>query len=50
MLAGTLKGIIGQRLTRTKDGSGRIAACEIMVATGRIKDFIMDPDQKTGQI
>jgi twitching motility protein PilT len=50
MLAGTLKGIIGQRLIRTKDGSGRIAACEIMAATGRIKDFIMDPDQKTGQI
>ena len=49
MLAGTLKGIIGQRLIRTKDGSGRAAACEIMVATGRIKDFIMDPDQ-TGQI
>ena len=50
MLAGTLKGIIGQRLIRTKDGSGRIAACEIMAPTGRIKDSIMDPDQKTGQI
>jgi twitching motility protein PilT len=50
MLAGSLKSIIGQRLIRTMDGSGRIAACEIMVATGRIKDFIVDPDQKTGQI
>jgi twitching motility protein PilT len=49
MLAGTLKGIIGQRLMRTKDGKGRAAACEIMVSTGRIKDFIMDADQ-TGQI
>jgi len=29
MLAGTLKGIIGQRLIRTKDG-GRAAACEVM--------------------
>jgi twitching motility protein PilT len=48
MLAGTLKGIIGQRLIRTKDG-GRVAACEIMVTTGRIQDFIMDPAQ-TGQI
>jgi twitching motility protein PilT len=48
MLAGTLKGIIGQRLIRTKDG-GRVAACEIMVTTGRIQDFIMDPTQ-TGQI
>lgn len=48
MLAGTLKGIIGQRLMRTKDG-GRVAACEVMVATGRIRDFILDPAQ-TGQI
>lgn len=49
MLAGTLKGIVGQRLIRTKDGKGRAAACEIMITTGRIRDFIMDPDQ-TGQI
>jgi twitching motility protein PilT len=49
MLAGTLRGIIGQRLIRTKDGKGRAAACEIMVTTGRIRDFILDPDQ-TGQI
>jgi twitching motility protein PilT len=48
MLAGTLKGIIGQRLIRTKDG-GRVAACEVMVKTGRIQDFIMDLAQ-TGQI
>src|SRR3712207_2780152 len=48
MLAGTLKGIVGQRLVRTTDG-GRAAVCEIMVATGRIQDFIMDPAQ-TGQI
>ena len=49
MLAGTLKGIVGQRLLRTKDGEGRAAACEVMVTTGRVRDFIMDPDQ-TGQI
>ena len=49
MLAGTLKGIIGQRLLRTKDGKGRAAACEVMVTTGRVQDFIMDPEQ-TGQI
>ena len=48
MLAGTLQGIIGQRLIRTKSG-GRVAACEVMVTTGRIQDFIMDPAQ-TGQI
>jgi twitching motility protein PilT len=48
MLGGTLKGIIGQRLIRTTDG-GRAAACEILVTTGRIQDFIMDPEQ-TAQI
>jgi twitching motility protein PilT len=48
MLAGTLKGIVGQRLVKTKDG-GRAAACEIMVMTGRIRDFIVDPEQ-TDQI
>jgi twitching motility protein PilT len=48
MLAGSLKGIIGQRLIRTKDG-GRVAACEVMVTSGRIQDFIMYPAQ-TGQI
>ncbi|MDX6381193.1 MAG: twitching motility protein PilT [Rubrobacteraceae bacterium] len=44
MLAGTLRGIIGQRLVRTKDG-GRTAACEVMVTTGRIQDFITYPAQ-----
>lgn len=44
MLAGTLKGIIGQRLVRTKDG-GRVAACEVLVSTARIQDFIIDPVQ-----
>ena len=48
MMAGTLKGIVGQRLVRTRDG-GRTPVCEVMVTTGRIQDFIMDPNQ-TGQI
>ncbi len=49
MLAGTLKGIVGQRLIRTKDEAGRTPVCEVMVTTGRIQDFIMDPKQ-TAQI
>jgi twitching motility protein PilT len=44
MLAGTLKGIIGQRLVRTTDGK-RTPACEVMISTGRIQDFIVDPEQ-----
>lgn len=49
MLAGTLKGIVGQRLLHTADGEGRVAACEVLVATNRIRDFIVDPAQ-TSQI
>src|SRR5437764_13113187 len=49
MLAGTLKGVISQRLARTADGQGRVAVCEVLKATARIKDMIMDPDM-TGNI
>lgn len=45
MLAGTLKGIISQRLVRTVDGKGRVPIVEVMVATNRIKDMIVDPEQ-----
>jgi len=49
MIAGTLKGVISQRLVPTADGKGRIATCEIMRSTGRIKDLILDP-QQTGRL
>ena len=49
MLAGTLKGVISQRLARTADGKGRVAVCEVLKATARIKDMIMDPDM-TGNL
>ena len=47
-LAGTLRGIICQRLVPTLDG-GRIPALEILVNTGRIAERIEDPD-KTAEI
>src|SRR5947199_3567177 len=49
MLAGTLKSVISQRLVRRADGEGRVAVCEVLKATARIKDMIMDPDM-TGNI
>jgi twitching motility protein PilT len=49
MLAGTLKGVVSQRLVQTADGHGRVAACEILRMTGRVRDMIMDPAQ-TGQL
>jgi twitching motility protein PilT len=49
MLAGTLKGVVSQRLVPTLDGQGRVAVCEILRMTGRARDMIMDPDQ-TGNL
>jgi twitching motility protein PilT len=49
MLAGTLRGIISQRLVRTSDGHGRVPACEILVTTGRARDMIMNGDE-TGRL
>jgi len=49
MLAGTLKGVVSQRLVPTADGHGRVAVCEILRMTGRARDMIMDPDQ-TGRL
>jgi twitching motility protein PilT len=49
MLAGTLKGVISQRLVPTIDGSGRVAVCEILRMTGRARDMILDHEQ-TGEL
>ena len=43
-LAGTLRGIICQRLVTTVDG-GRIPALEILVNTGRVAERIVDPER-----
>jgi twitching motility protein PilT len=45
MLAGTLRGIVSQRLLTRADGQGRVPAVEVMVTTNRIRDFILDQDQ-----
>jgi twitching motility protein PilT len=42
-LAGSLKGIICQRLIPTADGSGRVPALELLVVNGRIQQAIVDP-------
>src|SRR3954451_15493111 len=49
MLAGTLKGVVSQRLVRTPDGNGRVAVCEILRMTGRVWDMILNPDE-TGRL
>jgi twitching motility protein PilT len=49
MLAGTLRGVVSQRLVPTRDGTGRVAVCEILRMTGRARDMILDPEQ-TGNL
>jgi twitching motility protein PilT len=43
-LAGTLRGVISQRLIPSTDGS-RVPALEIMRSTGRVRDAIVDQEQ-----
>ena len=44
-LASTLKAVVSQRLVRKSDGVGRVPATEIMIATGYIRDCIINPDK-----
>jgi twitching motility protein PilT len=45
MLAGCLRGIVSQRLLGKADGKGRVPAVEVLVATSRIQDMILDCQQ-----
>ncbi len=49
MLAGTIRGIISQRLVPRADGEGRVAIAEVLTMTGRVHDLILDP-QRTGEL
>lgn len=42
-LAQALRGIVSQRLVRRSDGSGRVAAVEVLTNTGRTAEAIVDP-------
>jgi twitching motility protein PilT len=49
MLAGTLKAVVSQRLVPTPDKNGRVATCEILRMTGRVRDMILNPNE-TGRL
>jgi twitching motility protein PilT len=42
--AGALRGIVSQRLVSRADGKGRVPAVEVLIATGRVDDRIVDPE------
>jgi twitching motility protein PilT len=45
LLASTLEAVISQRLVADADGLTRYPACEIMIATAAIRDYIRDPEK-----
>ena len=45
MIAGVLKGVVSQRLVPTVAGDGRVAVCEVLRMTGRVKDLITNPNE-----
>jgi twitching motility protein PilT len=49
MLGGTLKGVVSQRLVPSPGGGGRVATCEVLRMTGRVRDMIVNPDE-TGNL
>jgi twitching motility protein PilT len=52
MLAGSLRGVISQRLVPTVDGINRAPACEVLTMTGRVRDLISNPEEtaKLGEV
>jgi twitching motility protein PilT len=44
-LASTLKAVISQRLVRKSDGIGRVPAVEVLIATGFVRDCIINPEK-----
>ena len=44
-LADSLKATVSQRLVPKPDGKGRIAACEIMIVTMTVQDYLRDPSR-----
>ena len=47
MLSESLRAVISQTLCKTKDGSGRVAAHEIMIGTPAIRNLISLPEART---
>jgi twitching motility protein PilT len=45
MIAGVLKGVVSQRLVPNVAGDGRVAVCEVLRMTGRVKDLITNPTE-----
>jgi twitching motility protein PilT len=45
LLASTMQAVISQRLVADADGLTRYPACEVMIATGTIREYIREPEK-----
>jgi twitching motility protein PilT len=48
LLGGTLKAIVCQRLLARCDMAGRVPALEVLISTGAVKDYIINPEKTAG--
>lgn len=48
LLGGTLKAIVCQRLLARCDMAGRVPALELLISTGAVKDYIINPEKTAG--
>lgn len=46
-LADILAGVVSQRLVDSSTGNGLVAACEVLVTNGRVKQAILEPERAT---
>jgi twitching motility protein PilT len=44
-LAGSLRGVVSQRLVPRKDALGRVPACEVLVMCERVRDILLDAER-----
>jgi twitching motility protein PilT len=44
-LAGLLKAVVSQRLMKATNGRGRVPACEVLISTPLIRDYILHEDK-----
>jgi twitching motility protein PilT len=44
-MAANLRAVISQRLIPRRDGAGRVPACEVMLSTPTVREYIMNPEK-----
>ncbi len=44
-IASNLRAVVSQRLVARHDGAGRVPACEVMVSTGTIREYILNAEK-----